>query len=255
MTGLKIFILVASLACAAPAFASGPPAAPLPDSCPWNYVQPVQFSTPPTRDEIETARKTVPPYILALRARRACLSAALDRLRAAWKDAQQQPNATIEGRVVEIQSNMLRTLYDDGEAFNVAVQQYNATLPPGSSLTEAELDLGGSAEPPPKGTPGNIPAPGLLSLPTRAMWRTHANCPIPHELVLAGAGTAVNFTYDVTETGAATNARITTSTGNPDLDAAVLTCVTTRWRDEPAIQNGVPAYSAGHPARMQFSAN
>jgi periplasmic protein TonB len=62
----------------------------------------------------------------------------------------------------------------------------------------------------------------------------------------------VMIRYDVGVDGAITNVTVTHSSGSDRLDAAAVQCVSTKWRNTPAMQGNTPVASPGHVAQIQF---
>ena len=58
--------------------------------------------------------------------------------------------------------------------------------------------------------------------------------------------------YDVQSDGRLTHVVVVRSSGIAELDRAALTCVSERWRDTPAMRDGIAVASPGHQAMIQF---
>jgi len=59
--------------------------------------------------------------------------------------------------------------------------------------------------------------------------------------------------YDVGVDGAITNVGVAKSSGSDRLDQAAVSCVSTRWRNTPAMQGDTPVASPNHQAIVRFS--
>ncbi len=90
-------------------------------------------------------------------------------------------------------------------------------------------------------------------MPAHAIGRTH-DCArfYPPSAIKQRQGGLTRFSYDVTDDGSIANMQIIASSGNKDLDDAAMACVTTQWRDTPAIRDGEPVTSSGHQALVSF---
>ncbi|MEI9885976.1 MAG: energy transducer TonB [Rhizomicrobium sp.] len=59
--------------------------------------------------------------------------------------------------------------------------------------------------------------------------------------------------YDVGIDGAISNVGVSKSSGSERLDNAAVSCVSSRWRNTPAMQGTQPVASPGHQAIVRFS--
>ncbi|MEI9996865.1 MAG: energy transducer TonB [Rhizomicrobium sp.] len=89
--------------------------------------------------------------------------------------------------------------------------------------------------------------------PSKAVGRTH-DCqsyypPLSSRLNEQGD---VAVHYDVGVDGSISNVGLTKSSGFDRLDQAALSCVSSRWRNTPAMQGGSPVASPNHQAIIRF---
>ena len=90
--------------------------------------------------------------------------------------------------------------------------------------------------------------------PSRAVGATH-NCTgfYPDRERRTGEAGDVLVGYDVGADGAISNVAVIKSSGDPDLDSAAIACVSTHWRNTPALRGGVPVATQGHRAIIRFT--
>ena len=96
----------------------------------------------------------------------------------------------------------------------------------------------------------SAPAP----TPSKAVGRTHDCATYYPDLSrrLNESGD-VMVHYDVGIDGAISNVGIAKSSGSDRLDNAAVSCVSSRWRNTPAMQNNQAVASPGHQAIVRFS--
>jgi|SRR6185437_2375271 protein TonB len=97
------------------------------------------------------------------------------------------------------------------------------------------------------------PAPVQQITPSKAVGRTHS-CDSyypPLSAKLNETGT-VTVHYDVGVDGSISNVGITRSSGSERLDNAAVNCVSSKWRNTPAMQGNTPVASPGHEANVVF---
>ncbi|HEV2653289.1 MAG TPA: energy transducer TonB [Rhizomicrobium sp.] len=58
--------------------------------------------------------------------------------------------------------------------------------------------------------------------------------------------------YDVGVDGSISNVTVAKSSGHDRLDAAAVSCVSSKWRNTPAMNGGTPVASPGHEAIIRF---
>jgi TonB family protein len=92
------------------------------------------------------------------------------------------------------------------------------------------------------------------SWPSRAVGDTH-NCDgfYPDAARRTNQSGNVMIGYDVSADGSITHVAVLKSSGYPVLDLAALQCVSTQWRNLPAMKNGRPVASPGHRVLVQFA--
>ena len=254
MTREKVLIFIAMLGAAAPCTAqtAAPPASgTLTASCPMPngvWFNPGELQSV---DQFIAARGRVQDFLEASRAARACLRASFMALEADWKAAGQAPDSVVAKAVEDVLR--ARELYDEAvmSGYNRTAERYNARPAAGGAapvptidFSLAQSDDGQEVMPPP---------PGRLTLPTFAIGATH-DCSRFYTLESKVANEAgrVTIGYDVGADGAIQNARIVTSSGVKNLDDAAMACVTTQWRNTPAIDKGAIVASPGHQATIAF---
>jgi len=90
--------------------------------------------------------------------------------------------------------------------------------------------------------------------PSRAIGETH-DCAefYPSESRMIDEAGDVLVGYDVAATGVITNVHLVRTSGSERLDQAAIVCVSTRWRNTPAMQGGKPVASPNHQAIIRFS--
>jgi protein TonB len=101
--------------------------------------------------------------------------------------------------------------------------------------------------------PTPTPAPPAPT-PAKAVGRTH-NCDSFYPSLSSRLNETGNVTvhYDVGVDGEITNVGIAKSSGSDRLDQAAVSCVSTKWKDTPAMQGNTPVASPGHQAIVQFT--
>jgi protein TonB len=89
--------------------------------------------------------------------------------------------------------------------------------------------------------------------PSKAVGRTH-DCQTYYPALSARLNETgnVRIRYDVGIDGSISNVSVTTSSGSERLDNAAVQCVSTRWRNTPAMQGDTPVASPNHEAIIQF---
>jgi TonB family protein len=112
-------------------------------------------------------------------------------------------------------------------------------------LLAAGLSLAGAA--------AQVPTDGGL-IPSRALAGTHSCVDFyPDAARRLNQSGDVLIGYDVGADGAVGHVTLLKSSGSALLDQAAVQCVTQRWRNTPAMQNGVPVASSGHRAIVRFT--
>ncbi|MGH9592729.1 MAG: energy transducer TonB [Bryobacteraceae bacterium] len=100
------------------------------------------------------------------------------------------------------------------------------------------------------------PAPAQTITPAKAVGRSH-DC----QSYYPGLSQKLNETgnvlihYDVGVDGSISNVGISKSSGSDRLDQAAVSCVSSKWRDSPAMQGETPVASPNHQAIIQFKLN
>jgi protein TonB len=106
----------------------------------------------------------------------------------------------------------------------------------------------------------NVPTPPApvqaapTPTPSKAVGRTH-DCATYYPSLssrLNETGT-VQIHYDVGVDGSITNVGVSKSSGSERLDNAAVSCVSSRWRNTPAMVGETPVASPGHVANIQFT--
>jgi protein TonB len=100
--------------------------------------------------------------------------------------------------------------------------------------------------------PAPVQAPPAPT-PAKAVGRTH-DCQSTYPDLsrrLNETGTVL-VEYDVGVDGAISNVRIIKSSGSDRLDQAAISCVSTKWKDTPAMQGNTPVASPGHQASITY---
>ncbi len=97
------------------------------------------------------------------------------------------------------------------------------------------------------------PAPAVPSTPSKAVGRTH-DCQtyypeLSRKLNETGS---VLVRYDVGADGAISNVAVVKSSGSDRLDQAAVSCVSSKWRNTPAMQGDTPIATPNHQAIIQF---
>ena len=92
------------------------------------------------------------------------------------------------------------------------------------------------------------------TVPSKALGRTH-DCQTfyPDISKRLNESGDVLVHYDVGTDGAITNVGVAKSSGSDRLDQAAVSCVSTRWRNTPAMNGSTPIASPGHQAIVRFS--
>jgi len=95
------------------------------------------------------------------------------------------------------------------------------------------------------------PAPTLT--PSKAVGRTH-DCQSYYPDLSRRLNEAGNVlvSYDVGADGAITNVHVAKSSGSDRLDNAAVSCVSSKWRNTPAMNGDTPVATSGHQAIIQF---
>ena len=98
------------------------------------------------------------------------------------------------------------------------------------------------------------PAPAAAPSPSKAVGRTH-DCQsyFPDLSRRLNESGDVLIGYDVGVDGAISNVHIAKSSGSERLDNAAVSCVSSKWRNTPAMQGDTPVASPGHQAIIRFS--
>lgn len=120
--------------------------------------------------------------------------------------------------------------------------------------------------PPDDGTPPDIrakwPSGPTVSVsdprivPSKAVGRTHDCSSYITRSIAAQASSGWTLVdYDVAADGIISNVVLKRSSGLPDFDAAALACVRERWRNTPAMMDGVAIASPGHEAVVSYHVN
>jgi periplasmic protein TonB len=100
--------------------------------------------------------------------------------------------------------------------------------------------------------PAPVQAPVVT--PSKAVGRTH-DCQTYYPSLsqrLNEQGTVL-VRYDVGVDGSISNVSVVKSSGSERLDSAAVSCVSTRWRNTPAMQGETAVASPGHEANIQFT--
>jgi len=89
--------------------------------------------------------------------------------------------------------------------------------------------------------------------PSKAVGRTH-DCQgsMPELSRRLNETGNVLIHYDVGVDGSISNVGVSKSSGSERLDNAAVQCVSTKWRNTPAMQGDTPVASPGHQALIQF---
>jgi protein TonB len=98
------------------------------------------------------------------------------------------------------------------------------------------------------------PAPQPTVTPAKAVGRTH-DCQSYYPDLSRRLNESGNVLihYDVGVDGAITNVGVAKSSGSDRLDQAAVSCVSSKWKDTPAMQGNTPVASPGHQALIQFT--
>lgn len=92
------------------------------------------------------------------------------------------------------------------------------------------------------------------TVPSKAVPGTHDCSRFYPEAALRNNDSGdVLVTYDVGTDGTISNVTVTKSSGYPLLDHAAVDCVSTAWRNTPAMRDGVAVASPGHQAIVRFA--
>lgn len=203
-------------------------------------------------DQFATAGRRVQDFLAASRASRACLRASFKALQSDWQSAGQAPDPAVAKAVDDVIRG--RDRYDEAvmSGYNRWAEAHNARLAAGDAARAPTIDFpeaqsadDGAAFPPP---------PGRLTLPSTAIGNTR-DCGrfYPSASLRAHESGRVTIGYDVAADGTIVNPHVATSSGFPNLDAAAMACVTTQWRNTPAIDKGAIVASPGHFSVVEFS--
>jgi len=98
------------------------------------------------------------------------------------------------------------------------------------------------------------PAPAQpVITPSKAVGRTH-NCDSYYPDLSRRLNETGNVmvSYDVGADGSISNVRVAKSSGSDRLDQAAVSCVSTKWRNTPAMQGDTPVATPNHQAIVQF---
>ncbi|MBV9045018.1 MAG: energy transducer TonB [Alphaproteobacteria bacterium] len=97
------------------------------------------------------------------------------------------------------------------------------------------------------------PAPAPVVTPSKAVGRTH-DCTSMYPSLSQRLNESGNVLvhYDVGADGSISNVGISKSSGSDRLDQAAVQCVSTKWRNTPAMNGNTPVASPGHEAIIQF---
>jgi protein TonB len=100
-------------------------------------------------------------------------------------------------------------------------------------------------------TPPPVVQPTIT--PSKAVGRTH-DCQSYYPALSSRLGEQGNVMvrYDVGVDGSISNVAVVKSSGSERLDAAAVNCVSSRWRNTPAMQGNTPVASPDHQAIIQF---
>ncbi|HJW41952.1 MAG TPA: energy transducer TonB [Rhizomicrobium sp.] len=100
------------------------------------------------------------------------------------------------------------------------------------------------------------PAPVQTITPAKMVGRTHdCNSYYPPLSAKLNESGNVLIHYDVGVDGSITNVGVSKSSGSDRLDQAAVNCVSSKWRDSPAMQGETPVASPNHQAIIQFKLN
>jgi len=99
----------------------------------------------------------------------------------------------------------------------------------------------------------NVPHPTVVT-PSHALGRSHDCASFYPDLSkrLSESGDVLVH-YDVGIDGSITNVGVAKSSGSDRLDRAAVTCVSTRWRNSPAMNGETAVASPGHEAIVRFT--
>ncbi|MEJ0028495.1 MAG: energy transducer TonB [Rhizomicrobium sp.] len=102
--------------------------------------------------------------------------------------------------------------------------------------------------------PAPVQAPVVT--PSKAVGRTH-DCQSYYPPLAAKLNETGNVLihYDVGADGSISNVGIVKSSGSDRLDQAAVNCVSSKWRNTPAMQGDTPVATPGHQAIIQFKLN
>lgn len=92
------------------------------------------------------------------------------------------------------------------------------------------------------------------TIPTRPVPGTHT-CPnyYPREAIRHDISGDVLVHFDVESNGSLSHVFVLKSSGAPALDLAAVTCVSKRWRNIPARNDGIAIASPNHKATIHFA--
>ncbi len=240
-------VLFAATPCAAAEFA---PMQLPPATCPQPNWYTLRFFPPPPADVLKSARPGIVTFAARSDAYLACLRRSRDLLHAKWTQAGRPADPVVDA----VLANSLATWQSHRDE---AVERFNGLVAmPGRAAGASD-----APSVPPIGADeiaavAVTAAPGSadITLPSVAVGRTH-DCSSFYldESKRANESGQVTFAYDIAADGAIVNPHVTTSSGYPRLDDAAMACVTTQWRNMPALQDGVAAASPGHQAMIAFN--
>jgi protein TonB len=102
-------------------------------------------------------------------------------------------------------------------------------------------------------TPPTPAPPAPVLTPSKAVGSTHSCTSYYPDLSRRLNETGnVMIAYDVGTDGSITNVHIAKSSGSDRLDQAAVSCVSTKWRNTPAMQGDTPVATPNHQAIVQF---
>jgi protein TonB len=103
-------------------------------------------------------------------------------------------------------------------------------------------------------TPPTPAPPQPVVTPSKAVGRSHdCTSTYPDLSRRLNESGDVLVGYDVGSDGAITNVHIAKSSGSDRLDQAAVSCVSSKWRNTPAMQGDTPVASPGHQAIVRYS--
>jgi len=250
--GRFVLPFIAVLVCTAGSSADPTAAAQSPPSyCDSFAPRPMAFDSYRDRADLVAWRQSVSDFVTSTNSYLVCLYSALAAQKANFAKSGHAVDPVVEQAVSAFAGDSTIIKIGLVSSFNTAADSYNRQRKAGEDKVEP-LDL--SPDPPSPDSRIVLPPGSGLSMPARALDGTQ-NCDafFPSAVRIHHREGSATIGYDIAADGSIANAQVLASSGTPEVGDAALDCVTTQWRNTPAIRDGIPFATTGYVVTISFA--